>query len=127
MYLLDTHALLWFLDDDAKLPVATKELIGTSPDVYVSIASFWKVAIKSSIGKLKLNDSITRIMELCSEKKITVLPIKAAHLERLRTLPFIHKDPFDRLLICQAQAEDMTLITVDENIPKYDVRTKWDS
>ena len=127
MYLLDTHALLWFLDDDAKLPATAKELIGTSPEVYASIASFWEIAIKSSIGKLKLNDSITRIMELCGEKEIMILPIKAAHLERLKTLPFIHRDPFDRLLICQAQAEDMTLITVDENIVKYEVRTKWDT
>lgn len=125
MYLLDTHALLWFLNDDPKLPPAAKKRIGTSPEVYVSIASFWEIAIKNSIGKLELHDSITRIMALCGEKQLEILPIKAMHPEWLHTLPPIHKDPFDRLLICQAKAENMTLITVDENIMKYAVRTAW--
>ena len=125
MYLLDTHAMLWFLNDDPKLPARTKELIGTTPEVYVSIASFWEIAIKNSIGKLELHDSISRIMELCEEKQIAILPIKAIHLECLKPLPPIHKDPFDRLLVCQARAEGMTLITLDENIVQYDVATLW--
>ena len=117
--------MLWFLSDDPRLPSGTKELIGTSPEVYVSIASFWELAIKNSIGKLELPDSISRIMELCEEKQITILPIKAGHLELLKSLSAIHKDPFDRLLICQAQAEDITIITTDEKIPLYDVKTLW--
>lgn len=125
MFLLDTHTLLWFLNDDPKLPETTKELIGTSPDTYVSIASFWEIAIKNSIGKLELRDSITRIMEICEEKQIFILPIKAIHLERLKALPSIHRDPFDRLLICQAAAENMTLISVDGNLVKYDIRVVW--
>ena len=125
MYLLDTHTLLWFLNDDPKLPEKTKELIGISPDTYASIASFWEIAIKNSIGKLEMHDSITRVMELCNEKQIGILPIKAMHLECLKTLPPIHRDPFDRLLICQATAEDMTLISADENISKYDVPVIW--
>ena len=125
MYLLDTHTLLWFLGDDPKLPSETKELIGTSPEVYVSIASFWEVAIKNSIGKLELSDSVSQIMKLCEEKQIAILPIKAIHLEFLKSLPPIHKDPFDRLFVCQAQAENFTIITTDENIPKYAVKTLW--
>ena len=125
MYLLDTHTLLWFLNDDPFLPEMTKELIGTSEKVYVSIATFWELAIKNSIGKLILSDSISRIMEICKEKEMILLPIKDTHLDVLSTLPHIHRDPFDRLLICQAKAERMTLITVDEYIVKYDVKTAW--
>ena len=125
MILLDTHTLLWFLSDDPMLPEATKELVGTSENVYVSIATFWEMAIKNSIGRLMLADPISRIAEICEENRITILPIKALHLDILRKLPRIHKDPFDRLLICQAKAEGMALVTVDENIAKYDVKTLW--
>ena len=127
MYLLDTHTLLWFLNDDPKLSKKVKELIETTQQIYVSIGTFWEMSIKNSIGKLSLPAPISEIIAGCESLGFSVLPIKAAHLERLKTLPFIHRDPFDRLLICQAQAEDMTLITVDESIVKYDVRTKWDS
>ena len=125
MILLDTHTLLWFLSDDPMLPEDTKELIGTSENVYVSIATFWEMAIKNSIGKLMLADPISRIAEICEENRIMILPIKALHLDILQKLPHIHKDPFDRLLICQAKAEGMALVTVDENIAKYDVKTLW--
>ena len=94
-------------------------------DVFVSIASFWEIAIKNSLGKLELPASITEMMEVCRSLQITVLPISAAQLERLKDLPWIHRDPFDRLLICQALEKDLTLITVDSNIVKYDVKTDW--
>lgn len=127
MYLLDTHALLWFLNDDPKLPAGTKKLIETAQQVYVSIGTFWEMSIKDSIGKLSLPAPISDVMADCEKLGFSVLPIKAAHLAKLKSLPPIHKDPFDRLLICQAEAEAMTLITVDENIVKYDVRTVWES
>lgn len=125
MYLVDTHALLWFLNDDPALPDATKELIGASREVYASVVTFWEMAIKNSIGRLTLPDPISRIMAVCEEKHIAILPIKAMHLDLLCSLPAIHKDPFDRLLICQAKSEGMTLVTVDESIAKYDVATIW--
>ena len=126
MLLLDTHTLIWFLNDDPTLPETTKEWTGTSEHVYVSIATFWEMAIKNSIRKLKLPDSISRVMEVCRKKHISILSIKATHLDVLSTLPHIHKDPFDRLLICQAKAEGLTLLTVDENIVLYDVQTAWE-
>lgn len=126
MILLDTHTLLWFLGDDEKLPSGIRELIENDTDVFVSIASFWEIAIKNSIGKLPLYCTVTEMMDACFQRGIRLLQIKAEHLELLKDLPKIHGDPFDRLLICQAKTENLLFITKDENIPKYDVRTKWE-
>ena len=126
MYLLDTHTFLWFLNDDSRLPADTKELIETTADpICVSIGAFWEMAIKDSIGKLTLPASIAQLMEDCQEMGFSILPIQSAHLERLKQLPRLHGDPFDRLYVCQAQAEGMTIITTDENIVRYDVATLW--
>ena len=78
MILLDTHAFLWFLTDDSRLPAKIKDKIETDKDVFVSIASFWEIAIKNSLGKLQLPASITEMMEVCRSLQITVLPINAA-------------------------------------------------
>ena len=125
MFLLDTHTFLWFLEDDPKIPQNVKETIATAQDIRVSIGTFWEMAIKASIGKLTLPAPITTLMDDCTELGFTILPIEASHLERLKELPKIHKDPFDRLLVCQAQAENLTVITADENIAKYDIQTLW--
>lgn len=128
MYLLDTHVLLWFLNDAPLLPVNIKKLIGKSKEtiVFVSIASFWEMAIKDSKGKLTLAQPIPDIMKLCSETlDMTVLNIRDVHLETLRTLPWVHKDPFDRLMISQAISEKLTLISADQSIAGYSVRRLW--
>ena len=125
MLLLDTHAFYWFICDASKLSDKARHLIETEESVFVSICSFWEMSIKSSLGKLTLPASITELMETCAEYDITILPISAAHLERLNTLPWVHRDPFDRMLICQAQEEDLALVTVDANIAKYSVKTVW--
>ena len=121
MLLLDTHAILWFLNDDPKLPARMKEAIRTEKNVYVSVASFWEIAIKESIGKLKIPAPVAQLMEACEDNGFMILPIKADHLALLKGLPKLHGDPFDRLLICQAKSEGMALITLDENIRKYEV------
>ena len=128
MYLLDTHVLICFLCNDPVLPVKTTELIGKSRDaaIFVSIASFWEMAIKSSKDKLTLPCSITDLMSLCADTlHLSILVIKDVHLETLRILPWIHKDPFDRLMISQAISEDLALITADEQIDRYPVRRVW--
>jgi len=125
MFLLDTHALLWFLSDDPKLPAVVKTTIESEQVLGVSIASFWEIAIKESIGKLSLPAPIMVLMEDCEKLGFFILPIRAVHLALLNSLPKIHGDPFDRLLICQAKAEGFTLITADENVLKYDVPTLW--
>lgn len=126
MILLDTHTVLWFLNDDDNLPQSIRDLIEDETEVFVSIASFWEIAIKNSIGKLQLSCSVTDMMNTCLNRGIEILQIKAEHLELLNNLPMIHRDPFDRLLICQAKAENLLFITKDENIPKYEIRTFWD-
>ncbi len=125
MLLLDTHAFLWFLNGDEKLPDQVRLEIQTNEAVFVSIASFWEIAIKNSLGKLELDASIPALMELCAQLRFSILPISAAHLENVRSLPWIHRDPFDRLLISQASTESMTLVTADESIAKYEVNTFW--
>lgn len=125
MILLDKHAIYWFLSDDEKLPENVKKRIETETEVYVSVASFWEMSIKNSIGKMELPASISVMMGACEEMGFQLLPITAQHLERIKALPKIHGDPFDRLLICQAQEGNMEFITKDENIPKYDVKTVW--
>lgn len=125
MILLDTHAFYWFITDDPKLPATTKHLIETEESIAVSIASFWEMAIKNSIGKLKLPASIQQLMEDCKEYGFSVLPISGRQLDRLRELPKIHGDPFDRILICQALEENLTIVSIDENIWKYPVKTIW--
>ncbi|MBQ9198500.1 MAG: type II toxin-antitoxin system VapC family toxin [Clostridia bacterium] len=123
MLLLDTHVFLWFVNGDEKLPQSMMRDIQTEDKVYISIVSFWEMAIKSSLGKLSLPCSISKLMEDCEKMNINVLHISAVHLEQLKSLPWVHRDPFDRLIICQAQTEGLKLATVDENIKKYSVET----
>ena len=126
MFLLDTHTFLWFLSDDPKLPSRAREIIEATQDIQVSIGTFWEIAIKASLGKLVLPASVSTLMNDCRELGFIILPIKASHLELLRDLPQIHRDPFDRLFICQAKVEDLTIITADTNISRYDIHTFWD-
>ena len=126
MILLDTHTVYWFLTEDEKLPESVKRRIEQDKDVYISIVSFWEMAIKNSIGKLELPTPVSVVIALCENMRFQIMPISANHLEKIKNLPKIHGDPFDRLLICQAQEENLTFITKDENIPKYDVKTAWD-
>ncbi|MBQ9061260.1 MAG: type II toxin-antitoxin system VapC family toxin [Eubacterium sp.] len=126
MYLLDTHTFYWFITGDSKLPDSVKTAIEDSEEqFFISVACFWEMSIKSSLNKLKLPASIDTLMQDCSDYGISILQIKASHLARLEELPWIHRDPFDRLMICQAQEEDLIFITADGNITKYDVKTMW--
>ena len=125
MYIIDTHALLWYLRDSDELSDKTHKIIDNEERIFTSIASLWEIAIKHSIGKLDLEFSISQIENLCMEKDITILPIKSMHLDILGNLPKIHSDPFDRLIICQAITEKLTIITRDTIIPHYDVTTIW--
>ena len=113
MLLLDTHAFLWFLSDDSRLPSEVCKIIQSDEDVYISIASFWEIAINNSLGKLQIPKSVSQIMEDCVQNSFKILEIHGKHLERLKDLPWYHRDPFDRLLICQAQEEHLTMVTVN--------------
>jgi PIN domain nuclease of toxin-antitoxin system len=118
-YLLDTHILLWWLADDKKLVKKTKDLIASPANhVLVSTVSIWEIIIKKSLNKLKVPDNLKEILY---ENDFEILPITVDHVLYVEHLPALHNDPFDRLLIAQNIVEDLTFITVDEIIPKYDV------
>lgn len=99
--------------------------ITTTDNLYISVASLWEIAIKQSLGKLDIEYTPSKIASFCEQKDIILLPILASHLDFLKALPPIHKDPFDRLIVAQAQAENLVVVTKDSNIAKYTVETFW--
>lgn len=123
--LLDTHALLWFLDDSSRLSRRAQTAIWDSDGLCVSIAAMWEIAIKQAVGRLAFMHSPSEIASICTARYIHILPILPEHLDELRDLPMIHRDPFDRLMVAQARCHGCTLVTKDENIVKYDVETIW--
>ncbi len=126
MYLLDTNALLFFLYDSGKLSKRASDIIYHNDEkISVSIVSMWEIAIKSSIGKLEIKSSISKIAETCENEQFDILPIKPFHLDEIRRLPAIHGDPFDRLIISQAISENLVIITKDGTIPIYNVKVLW--
>ena len=126
MYLLDTNALLYFLYDSEKLSKKASDIIyHNNAKISVNIVSMWEIAIKSSIGKLKIKSSISKIAETCEKEQFEILSIKPFHLDEIGQLPTIHGDPFDRLIISQAISENLVLITKDGTIPLYNVKVLW--
>ena len=117
-YLIDTHALLWARSTPELLSAKALEVF-RNPEctLYVSIATLWECAIKRSIGKLVLPDGFYRIVA----EDYDLLSIETRHVEAYGHLPMHHRDPFDRVLVVQAQLGDYTLVTRDENIVRYDV------
>jgi len=125
-YLLDTHAVLWLAGDAAELSDAARQAI-FDPDrkKYVSIASAWEVAIKCSLGKLEIDGGTAEFFRILDENSFILLPIEREHVKCVQALPFVHRDPFDRLLIASAISEGLCLVTADKNIHAYDVPYVW--
>jgi PIN domain nuclease of toxin-antitoxin system len=122
--LLDTHALIWLFDGSNELSsVARKEVGNPQNTNYVSVVSFWEIAIKISIGKLEMDLSMEDLQRLAGENGIEVLPLRLEHTFQLRSLRYHHKDPFDRLIFCQALLETMNLISCDVIFDNYIVNT----
>ena len=110
--LLDTHALLWWLSDDAQLGPAARDLIADpAHDVFVSVVSLWEIQVKARVGKLTAD--LAAILEEMEAQAFELLPIRPAHLLRLGGLPAHHRDPFDHLLIAQAMIEGAAIVTAD--------------
>lgn len=119
--LLDTHVYLWWLSDDERLGEQTRKLImDERNEVYVSAVTGWEISIKRAMGKLKAPDNLDVLVE---EAGFMHLPVTFFHGEQAGSLPAHHRDPFDRMLVAQAQAEGLTILTVDKHIPLYGVRT----
>lgn len=122
--LIDSHVLLWHVEDDARLgPAPTAAMEASDAEVFVSTASLWEIAIKASVGKLEVPDDLPRQVE---EMGFELLPVTAEHAWRVRSLPHHHGDPFDRLLIAQAQLERLPVVTADPAFGEYDVAVVWD-
>jgi len=125
-YLLDTHTAIWYFSGDNALSQTAKEIISPlSNQIYLSIISAWEVAIKLNIGKLDIDGNTVDFINDAESNGFIFLPIKPSHLAIYETLPMLHRDPFDRLLVATAIDEQMTLITADKNIAQYDVPLIW--
>jgi len=121
--LLDTHIFLWFANAESELSENAQRLIeNTDNECFISIASLWEIAIKHSLGKLNLQIPFAQLLELAVENNIQVLGIEFSHITTLLTLPFFHKDPFDRMIISQAVAENLVVITEDAYFPEYAIQ-----
>ncbi|WP_300007668.1 type II toxin-antitoxin system VapC family toxin [Pseudonocardia sp.] len=122
-YLLDTHVWLWLQSDTARVPDSVRtRLADPASTVLLSSVSSWEIAIKFARGKLPLPEPpATYVPTRMYRDAITALPVSHAHALHVATLPHHHSDPFDRLLIAQAQLEGIPLVTADRRIPRYDV------
>lgn len=125
--LLDTQCWLWWHLSSDKLNLGARDVIAASRDpLFLSAASSWEIAIKVGLRKLKLPEPPARYVPArLVEQGMTALPVEHAHALRVADLPNLHHDPFDRLLVAQAQIERMTLLTADPQIVAYEVDTLW--
>jgi len=126
-FLTDTHAMLWWLRDDPRLSRRARTLFGDgSNDILWSMASSWEIALKVATGKLDLERPIARLYaDLVTEQGVTVLSIGHEHCTRVAELPLRHRDPFDRMLVAQAQEERVPILTADPKIAAYGVDVIW--
>lgn len=123
--ILDTHILLWWWDDSPQLAQHLRDLIADpAHEVLVSAVSIAEIAVKRSTGRLVIQEDFAEGIE---RDGFGELPLTASHGGRLASLPLLHRDPFHRMLVAQAQVEGATLITVDDMVRQYDVRTLPDS
>jgi PIN domain nuclease of toxin-antitoxin system len=125
-FLLDTHAVLWFITEDDKLPKKTKRIIEDARNnCFVSIATLWEIAIKNRVGKLSLHSDLDVIFEIIDDSGFELLPITSSHILRNAALPLHHHDPFDRIIIAQSFHENLAVITRDRVFADYNAILVW--
>lgn len=125
-YLLDTHAVLWYLENSENLSAKARNIIlDMNQSIYVSSLSYWELTIKSGLKKLKLPDTILRFIERAESFQLQTIGIKPEYLTILHDLPLHHRDPFDRLLIATAIAENIPIISRDGLLDSYDIVRIW--
>lgn len=125
--LLDTHAFIWWTVDPVRLgPRANRLCFDPATQLVLSVANIWEMQIKVMAGKLTMHKPLRRmIADQVQENGVEVLPVELEHVLRLESLPPIHKDPFDRLLVAQAMVEGCDLITHDPTVAQYPVNVLW--
>ncbi len=120
--LIDTQSFIWFVEDDPKLPVSVRNVMEDEKcNLFVSIACLWEIVIKSSLGKLRLKKDIHEIINGVTKSGFSILQITSQHLITLHRLEYIHRDPFDRIIISQAITENMQVVSSDEIFNKYQI------
>ncbi len=125
--LLDTHTFLWFTAGDSNLSQTARAAIeDENNNLYLSVASIWEIAIKVSIEKLELSEPFeVLIPDMLAENEIELLDISVNHAALITTMPFHHRDPFDRLIAAQAKTEQLTLVSADTIFDTYGVNRLW--
>lgn len=125
--LLDTHVLLWWINEDARLSETAREVLSdVENDLLFSAASGWEMAIKIGLGKLEVTGNLGAYLSMhLGENSIEVLHVSLRHAVGVAELPNHHRDPFDRLLVAQALAEDLAIVTIDPLVARYSVQTIW--
>ena len=125
--LLDTHALLWMVSSSDRLSSSAREAIAVEAnELYFSIAGYWELGIKQSLGKLELaSDWEDTLPREITRNRIVWLPIEPKHVHEVAALPWIHRDPFDRLMVAQARVEGLSIISRDQSLTEYDIRVLW--
>jgi len=124
--LIDTQSFIWFTEDDPRMPSKIKSLLNNKDNaLLLSIVSLWEITIKIGIGKLKLQKSLSDMINDIYEDGFEILPIKLSHLLELSRLVPIHKDPFDRMIIAQGLAENIPVISSDRVFFEYPIHAIW--
>jgi PIN domain nuclease of toxin-antitoxin system len=124
--LLDTHAYLWWMSEPHKLSKQADDIISdTNSDIWVSIATFWEIAIKSSLGRLTLSQDVGALCAELVNDGFKLLDIDSRHCSAVARLPFHHRDPFDRMRLAQALTDDLTLVSRDAELRRYPVKVAW--
>lgn len=121
--LLDTHVFLWLITADKRLPEKMREdILDSNNEVYLSVVSLWEISIKHQVGKLPLPESPETYLAAQSRRhEIVTLSVEESDVFQLANIPPIHRDPFDRMLVCQAMARGLTIVTVDALVKSYPV------
>ncbi len=124
--LLDTHAFIWFVENDLNLPHKLKiEIENPSNEIYVSLVSLWEIAVKVSLNKLSMSIDIPSLISKIEACGFLILPIFSEHIVLVSSLPFHHRDPFDRMLIAQTLCEKITIVSKDGFFSEYGVKLLW--
>lgn len=124
--LLDTHTAIWLLEGSPNLNPSARDLLETTENrLYLSIVSFWEIAIKLGLGKLELQYQFEELPNLLMQLKIEILPITFEHTRRYIDLPLHHRDPFDRMLVAQAISNSFIIVSQDAKLDPYPVQRFW--
>lgn len=125
--LLDTHAFLWWIGDDPRLPAGARSAIGNGAnEVFFSAVSAWEIAIKTGLGRVEVPRPLEHfVTEQVRVNGFEVLPVHLRHALAVSSLPGLHRDPFDRMLVAQGMQEGLTLVTGDPEIARYGAEVTW--